>query len=363
MINHAKSLAARGHDVCFIGYPPAPSDLPARVRVIELKSGVEPYRGPYRAIFLALGAMRMKILFLRLIDKLLRARPHAILVQNPPSFPTMIAAWLCARIKHARLIVDWHNYGFTMLALRLGKNHALVRSHEWYEGFAGRLADAHLCVSAAMKEDLKRRWRIDARVLYDRPVEFLPPREKPNDTFVVVCPCGWTADENVGLLLNALDVLHQVGSPRGFRLYLTGDGPMRASYEPRIAQLRESGFEIITGFLPEAEYRDVLRRADVGVSLHTSSSGLDLAMKVVDLYAARTPVWAWDYGECLREQIQGTGIPFRTPVDLAALIEEGVSGRLNLEEMRRSIERKWRETWDEAWESALREMCDGLAQG
>jgi beta-1,4-mannosyltransferase len=353
MINHARSLARRGYDVSLIGYPPAPSELPAGVRVCLLESSINSYRGTSRPIFLIVAALRMSILFAGLIVRLTKENPRWILVQNPPSFPTLLAAWLCARVGRGRLIVDWHNYGYTMLALRLGKDHAMVRCHEWYEGRAGRLADGHLCVSAAMRDDLARRWGVDARVLYDRPVEFLAARELPwNGKLAAVCPCGWTADENVGLLLDTLDLFSPAPA---LKLYLTGDGPLRASFDARIAGLRDAGFDIVTGFLPEAEYRDVLRGADIGLSLHTSSSGLDLAMKVADLFAARVPVCAWDYGDCLREQIDDgiTGFFFQTPQELAAVLRRLIADPSQLRLMHGYVEEKWQETWDQAWEYSV----------
>jgi beta-1,4-mannosyltransferase len=317
--------------------------------VCLLESGVDAYRGSSKLLFLAAGAWRMSVLFARLIARLIAEKPRWIVVQNPPSFPTLSAAWLSALLGRSRLIVDWHNYGYTMLALRLGPNHIIVRCHQWYEGRAGRLADAHLCVSEAMRDDLSHRWGIDARVLYDRPVEFLAAAETSlNAKLIAVCPCGWTADENVGLLLEALALF---STPPALKLYLTGDGPLRSSFEARIKGLQEDGFDIVTGFLPEAEYRDLLRRADLGLSLHTSSSGLDLAMKVADLFAARVPVCAWDYGDCLREQISDgvTGFFFQTAEDLAELLRRLMADPTPLRAMRRDVEENWPETWDEAW--------------
>jgi beta-1,4-mannosyltransferase len=50
-----------------------------------------------------------------------------------------------------------------------------VRIAEWFERSWGRLADKHLCVSNAMRAELKHGWHINATVFYDRaPSHFGP---------------------------------------------------------------------------------------------------------------------------------------------------------------------------------------------
>ena len=100
-------------------------------------------------------------------------RPDVVLVQNPPAIPTLALAYLIARLRGARWVIDWHNLGYEMLALRLGSAHRLVHLALRYERALGARADAHLCVSRAMKARLEEEWGLrDVRVFYDRPAEF-----------------------------------------------------------------------------------------------------------------------------------------------------------------------------------------------
>lgn len=54
-------------------------------------------------------------------------RPQRILMQNPPAIPTLALCWLAARRHRARLVVDWHNYGYTIMALGMQPGHWLVQ--------------------------------------------------------------------------------------------------------------------------------------------------------------------------------------------------------------------------------------------
>lgn len=55
------------------------------------------------------------------------ARPHAAAVQLPPALPTMLVCWLAAKRHRARLVFDWHNFAYSLMALGLGRRHPLVR--------------------------------------------------------------------------------------------------------------------------------------------------------------------------------------------------------------------------------------------
>lgn len=65
------------------------------------------------------------------------------------------------------MIIDFHNYGYSILALGL-KSNFLIKLATIYEKFFGRRCDFAFCVSDSMKNDLKINWNIDAVTLYDK---------------------------------------------------------------------------------------------------------------------------------------------------------------------------------------------------
>ena len=100
--------------------------------------------------------------------------PRIILVQTPPAIPTLAAAWCAARTcrgraPRARLLVDWHNMGFTVLGLSLRARYGarglacaapLLRAAAGYERRMAALADGHLCVTNAMRLWLWKHWHV-----------------------------------------------------------------------------------------------------------------------------------------------------------------------------------------------------------
>ena len=341
MVNHARELARSGHNVCLIGIREREFTAPAGVEVRALR----PWRG-IGSWGVAGAALRMQLILVQLLAELLRYRPDSVLVQNPPAFPTLAAARVAATLLRAELIVDWHNYGFTLLALRLGPRHWITRLAERHEVRGARRAHRHLCVSRAMSEDLAHRFGIRAEVLYDRPLQCFPPTDC-GGRLTVLCPAGWTRDEDMALLLDALALLTR----RDLEIHLTGDGPLRESLEQRIAALRNAGLAIRTGFLSQPDYWALIRRSGLGISMHRSSSGLDLAMKVVDLFSAAVPVCAFDYGGSLPEQVRDgeTGFLFRTAAELAAILDRVQQTPALLAPMRDHIRAQCNVTWSQEW--------------
>jgi beta-1,4-mannosyltransferase len=145
-------FAGRGVEVDIVAYAghPSYSDL-ARSPLITLHLMAPPWlrtrRRLPRVLFVPAAVIDVAIATLGLLWRLLAAvgRPDVILVQNPPSVPTLLVALIAARARSARLVVDWHNFAWTMLALRLGHGHPIVRLARWYERASHTAPTLTLC--------------------------------------------------------------------------------------------------------------------------------------------------------------------------------------------------------------------------
>jgi beta-1,4-mannosyltransferase len=350
---HALAAAVNGADVDLVGLEGAPvhAALTAEPRLhshrlSDRAFGSRSARGPRR--FVLLSAARASLQSARLFAALMRLpKPDVILVQNPPAVPTLSVAWMVAKIRRARFVIDWHNLSHTILAVRLGSEHRAVRALARSEARWGRRAHGHLAVSQALAEWLRREWGIHAAVVYDRPPAFfakpelnaaaelwqrlardlqLGPRRIP----LVVCPTSWTPDEDFDLLLEALERAERklVDVPRpeangpDIALLMTGRGALRPEFEKRLERRKLNRIAVRTTWLEPGDYPVLVGMADAGLCLHQSSSGLDLPMKLSDFRGANVPVCVYDYAPVVTEVITPgqEGVTFRDPGDLSALL-------------------------------------------
>jgi beta-1,4-mannosyltransferase len=275
-------------------------------------------------------------------------KPSHVLMQTPPSIPTLFVAVLVCYLRSSRLIVDYHNYGHTILALSLGRKHPLVKFSEIYEKWLSLFAHSNICVSEAMRTDLLTGMGISTTVFHDRP----PGRFKPatlsqkhelfvklsadnavfrcdvndidesttvftelragevvmkNDRpFLLVSSTSWTVDEDFSILLDALEEYNTAADAANILpnvlCVITGKGPLLKYYEKIIQAKDLSHVNICTLWLSAEDYPVLLGSADLGVCLHKSSSGLDLPMKVVDMFGCGLPVCAVNF-DCLHELV------------------------------------------------------------
>jgi len=342
-----------------------------------------------RAIYKTL--VQLWILFSLLLFTI--PRPAYILCQNPPAIPLLAVALIVSIFRRSKFVIDWHNYGYTWLAVNRPGSSFLVILYRLYEKVFGRLAHANLCVSHAMRADLASNWNIQANVLHDRPQEFFKRAVSaesadlfnrhawgrtssgenafylPNGALradrpaLLVSSTSWTADEDFSVLLDAVAMCdarvekEKVPHFPNVRLVVTGKGDLLEYYKSKIAALSLVRFTFYTEFLSFQDYARLLGSADLGVSLHFSSSKLDLPMKLVDMFGSELPVAAYDYG-CLSELVQSgrNGFTFTSREQLSQILFDTLrkfpSDLSILEKMRLEIKAfkkiKWSETWEEA---------------
>ena len=478
---HALSCAKAGMSVDLLGYegsdlhPSLSSNALVHVHRfhVALKYSVAASTSslPSRLARLVLAPLKVGLQLMQLLGLMFSCpTPDFILVQNPPSIPSLLCCAVVSLLRSSSVIIDWHNFGYSLIALSLGPYHRLTALHRWYEHLFSHTAQSHLCVTQAMQSFLQKEWGVRATVLYDRPPREFHPLDSEGkhelwvqlqeggwvDTaaielkffgrrlddgtlltrvdpvhggvvmreerpVVLVSSTSWTADEDFSLLLEAVKefeevreeemkerqrrekrrsaddekasesaedgvdeeeeeekvsdedvnsspatLLHVVHHLRRRRrrqqltlhpllVLITGKGPLLAAFLSLTSSLRLRHCHISTLFLPFHMYPALLGSADLGLSFHTSSSGLDLPMKVVDMFGAGLPVLAVDF-KALPELLKEgeTGYTFKDGQQLGSLVEVMIGEWPDDGRMRRMRERvqewgavRWEQSWAE----------------
>lgn len=390
---HAVSLAEGGGEVDLIGLAGAPPAVAVsanqRIHVHQLADrSVSTWSRSGVGRFVMASMCRAAGQAFRLWRVLMRVpRPDTILVQNPPAVPTLGVAWLVAKLRGARLVIDWHNLSHTVAAIRLGERHRVVRALARSERRWARRAGGHLAVSRAMADWLQREYGVRATVVYDRPLQvFSRPSAAdgaalwtkvaagaglgPERIPMVVCPTSWTPDEDFDLLLEALERADRTLTGQGgqspspepprapqLAVILTGTGALRETFEARAARRHFKSIVVTTLWLEPADYPVFIGMADLGLCLHQSSSGLDLPMKLADFRGPGVPAAAFDYSPVLGEAVTNgkEGVTFRDPGELANLLVS-VARRHAPADSALARSRAWlaahpAERWEDHWQA------------
>ncbi|EGG01422.1 family 33 glycosyltransferase, partial [Melampsora larici-populina 98AG31] len=434
MMRHAVSFADHDWSVNILAYPgttlPKKLTEHLKIRILPLS---EPPRFisddlPRRLFVLIGGPLKAIYLSLNLLySLLLHAQDSSyVMVQNPPAIPTLPMVQLARLVLGFKLIIDWHNTAYSILALKVGSDrHPMVRVAELIEKTFGRIAHLHLFVTEAERVYLSKTWQLQGKthVFYDRPPldfcrltvdeihqlwERLPlskdpavlstfypshhisshetlvsmkPTDtsahlKPNRPALIVSSTSWTHDEDFSILINALSIYtkSKKDNPNlpSLLCLITGKGPLKEFYRQEIAKRDKDekwGSQAVKCELvwldDVDDYKRLLGSCDLGISLHQSSSGLDLPMKVVDMFGCGLPVCARNFA-CISELVKHNknGLVFDTEAELASQLESLLSGfpdnqleDCQLNKLRDGInsntygvnKRAW-SNWDEEWE-------------
>ncbi|XP_053132935.1 chitobiosyldiphosphodolichol beta-mannosyltransferase isoform X2 [Hemicordylus capensis] len=396
---HALSLAHRGRRVAFIGYagtkPHSEIVHNENIQIVYIPEFGTGQVGPKMFQYIIKVIMQS----IQLLYTMLKiAKPGYVLLQNPPGLPSIAVTWVVCLLRRSKLIIDWHNYGYTIMSLTHGKRHPIVRIAKWYEELFGRLSDYNICVTEAMKEDLQVNCNIRAITLYDKPASFFKetPLSDQHKLFMKLAkdyapfkaryttePILSDEDEKSAFTqrdIRSGNVTRCMGRPallisstswtayehhisEGAKLpplvcVITGKGPLKEYYNKLIATMHFKHIQICTPWLEAEDYPLLLGSADLGVCLHKSSSGLDLPMKVVDMFGCCLPVCAVSF-QCLPELVKHgvNGLIFEDSSELAEqlkmLFREFPVAEGKLNSFRRNLQTAKQLRWDESWERTV----------
>ncbi|RHZ65794.1 hypothetical protein Glove_311g67 [Diversispora epigaea] len=421
---HALSFAQNGWKVDFVGYDGSkPLESISSNPNIKIHYITHPWRISDRSsklLFILYAPIKIYIQIMKLYWYLIMKinSPDFVLVQNPPSIPILMIVQFICWLRQTNLIIDWHNFGYTVLGLRLGQDNFMVKFAKWYEKLYGGRAHAHLTVTAAMHRELMYNWDVQGTVstLYDRPPthfrrldieeihefltrvnleklvteqtldsNFLPPstttdsssstllttkssstssaKYRTDRPILIVSSTSWTVDEDFSILLKAVKIYDQYveNNNQSFPKLLfviTGNGPLKDKYIKDISKMTTKNVKIITTWLIAEDYPLLLGSADLGICLHTSSSGMDLPMKVVDMFGCGLPVLAIGFN-CLDELIKHNknGLIFKNEEQLSQqlidLFTDYPTNLSKLESMRNHVAEFQKERWDTNWNKVL----------
>ena len=375
MLNHCLALTEAFpniNEISLIGYNGGDirSDIAnnPKIKQYHIRKGINKFLSKLpRFLFILAALIKIILQTLSLTWILFRIPKFKFLIlQNPPGIPSMLICWIICRLRGAKFIIDWHNYGYTILKVNNRPNF-LVNLACKYEKYLGKKSDLNFCVSQAEKRDLKKEFNIDAICLPDRPVKglfkFLNELEAndlyknyPNELYslidthlpenknlkpiVMISSTSWTPDEDFSMLLDAFIkteemIKESIEDKTQKNIYnitedkikkilflITGRGPMRDKFMDKVSEANLKYFDVKSIWLESDDYPKLLSLVDLGISLHYSSSGIDLPMKVVDMFSGCLPV-ASVYYETINELVKENenGFLFKNSQDLGKILK------------------------------------------
>ena len=136
---HAMSLADNGFSVNLIGFagtePPEALTQHPQITLKHLPELHKVLPNPMAKVFAKLPfilqapvKLVFQLLHLLLLFLVVLPRLEFILVQNPPAIPTLMVVQFVCLVTRAKLVIDWHNLAYSILALKYPSSNSLSLS-------------------------------------------------------------------------------------------------------------------------------------------------------------------------------------------------------------------------------------------
>ncbi|CDO92465.1 unnamed protein product [Kluyveromyces dobzhanskii CBS 2104] len=384
ILYHARSFSEAGFQVELSGY--VDSDIPKdilddlNIEIYGLKKSDSRHGLVVKALKQGLQLCSM-FWDLRAVDY--------ILLQNPPTIPVLPLAVVVKTFSRAKLIIDWHNLGYSILQMKFKDqfSHPLVILAYLIEWIFAKFANYHLTVTKAMKTYLQDKFGINGNkiaVLYDRPgsqfkplkqgddrsallkepfvAKFIPKEFDVTKDKIFVTSTSFTPDEDISVLIGSLKIYENSyqkfdqSLPR-ILCFITGKGPLKERIVEQVKDFKWDRVHVEFVWLTAEDYPKLLRLCDYGVSLHTSSSGLDLPMKILDMFGSGLPAICMNY-PVLDELVQQNvnGLKFADRRELHEALIFAVKDEQVHRDIKEGALRESKSRWNQSWETAFSEL-------
>ena len=147
----------------------------------------------------------------------------------------------------------------------------------------------------------------------------------------MISSTSWTPDEDFNILLNSFikteemiksDNKISINKIKKILFLITGRGPLKDSFMEKVEKSNLEFFIVKSIWLDSDDYIKLLNLCDLGISLHYSSSGIDLPMKVVDMFSACLPAAAIYY-DTIKELVleDENGFLFKNENELCKILK------------------------------------------
>ena len=397
MSYHAKSFKDLGYHVNLCGYLESslPQFLydPDNIEIYDIPVIKRKRYLPY-LIFAFLKVINQIFYLTNLLKNIIGDNTRFVLIQNPPSLPILLIIGLIKKIwaPNVQIIIDWHNLNWSILNLKYqNENHPIIKLMKFYEKYCSlKFADFNITVTKALKNYLIEEFGLNSdkiMTVYDRPSHIFQPLSSQNELKkiltnneslfskdvnynqlndrILITSTSFTPDEDFIILVKCLKLMNEKLSGTNNRIIMivTGKGPLQETFLKSINSYKWTNIVIKNVWLPISEYPNILKIADLGISLHVSSSGLDLPMKIVDLFGSGVPVVSMNY-PVIKELVNDdeNGVILKDNKDEISMSDDILGLLFNKEEKDKYVNIKngalleSQRRWDDEWNTKLFSM-------